>query len=821
MREALRRAVSRWVEVVLARPRATLVASALAALALGAAAAGLDVEGGPEAFLPSGDRHLAGYAAAFREFGLAEMAHADLESDHPAALHDAAAALEDRMRASHLFSEVLGPPAMAELIATGTALRPVAPLLLDDAGLRALDARLDDDDLADRMERHLERLNSPAGGMYQDVFREDPLEIAGLALERAFSGAGTGAAGARRGRLVSADGRHALVAARVAAPVGDARAAAELTAFFETAEAALPRGVRMEWAGGHRFQRDNEATARADVTRVSLAGVAAVAAVVVLAFGRVRLALLALGVMVAAGLAAGAAAAIAFRPVAGVALAFGSALTGISVDYVLHLHSPRRRGERRGEAVRRGCSETGPTVVLGAVTSAAGFLVLLLSDVPAHRMLGVVAAAGIGGALLYALGPGPVLACLTRRDRVARASPLPPPAQRMATALARVVLPRPGASAVLGGLLVAASVPGLLALRFEGDLRRFDAKSPATLAAEARIAETWGGIAGASAVIVRGADADAALAGAEAAVAALEPFRGRGIDGVISPTAVLPSRATRERRRAAWAAFWDPARRERARTALARAAAPLSIRPDVFEPFFLSLDRPVPDPDPAVLEATALGPLVRRHLRRGPDGALALLLVPGGGTPDGRAPWVDAVRASGPGIEPVTGGGLAAAIVDAARSELQGLALPALGAVALLLLLYYRRPGPVAAGVAPLVGGVAVTGGVLGYAGVPLSVMNVVAALPVFGLGVDYAIFLVDALADAPRDGGAVESVGRRSGPALAAALTTAVGVGAMLLADHPSVFALGLALTLGVVSTFVLAWLLVPALAGWKGRDA
>ena len=93
------------------------------------------------------------------------------------------------------------------------------------------------------------------------------------------------------------------------------------------------------------------------------------------------------------------------------------------------------------------------------------------------------------------------------------------------------------------------------------------------------------------------------------------------------------------------------------------------------------------------------------------------------------------------------------------------------------------------------------TFGVLGWSGVALSPFSLLAAAFLLGIGIDSAIFL------AGRQGPASLS------PVLNAALTTIVGMGAMILADHPVVRAIGICLTMGMSATLVAALLVTPAL--------
>src|SRR6185503_4496986 len=134
------------------------------------------------------------------------------------------------------------------------------------------------------------------------------------------------------------------------------------------------------------------------------------------------------------------------------------------------------------------------SVVIGAVTSAAGFLVLLASDVPAHAQLGLGAGAGIVGALLFALFPGPTIAAHERRPRPAERPDPPNAFDRAARTLFGLVLRRPGRAFAVGALLVLAGAASVPLLGVQADVRHFEVRDAGVDEAQELLARTWGDV---------------------------------------------------------------------------------------------------------------------------------------------------------------------------------------------------------------------------------------------------------------------------------------------------------------------------------------
>jgi len=105
---------------------------------------------------------------------------------------------------------------------------------------------------------------------------------------------------------------------------------------------------------------------------------------------------------------------------------------------------------------------------------------------------------------------------------------------------------------------------------------------------------------------------------------------------------------------------------------------------------------------------------------------------------------------------------------------------------------------------APCVAAVGVLFGVLGLAGVPVNVVHVLAGMLTLAVAFDYGLFLLYA------SQGRLEA--RTRGDVRLCLLTTLAGSAPLMLAQHPVIFSLGLALTLGVGAGYVTAaWLIFP----------
>ncbi len=167
-------------------------------------------------------------------------------------------------------------------------------------------------------------------------------------------------------------------------------------------------GVTMSWTGVSRFAQATEAKVRSEVFWLNLLSPLAVFGFTWWWLRRPSLPLHAILVSLVSSAGALAVTMSVFSQVHVLALAFGSLLAGVAVDYVFHviLHlAPPGQGSWR-ERVR----SVLPPLLGGYATTLAGFLSLLFSDLPVLQQGGVFLAAGLTFALILTLSYGSLFA---------------------------------------------------------------------------------------------------------------------------------------------------------------------------------------------------------------------------------------------------------------------------------------------------------------------------------------------------------------------------------------------------------------------------
>jgi predicted exporter len=191
-----------------------------------------------------------------------------------------------------------------------------------------------------------------------------------------------------RGVWFDAAGEHALLLAQTGAPGFDLDAQEAAQALIRD---AVDGSVELSLSGPGVFAVTSREVVRADTRRLGLmAGVAALV-ILLVSYRSVRLLVIG-GLPLLSAVAAGIVAVNGiFGAIHGIVLAFGITVIGVAIDYPIHLFSHLNAGE----SARRSLDSVWPTIRLGAITTAMGYLAMSGTEFPGLTQFATFAIAGL------------------------------------------------------------------------------------------------------------------------------------------------------------------------------------------------------------------------------------------------------------------------------------------------------------------------------------------------------------------------------------------------------------------------------------------
>ena len=189
-------------------------------------------------------------------------------------------------------------------------------------------------------------------------------------------------------------------------PVFEALASALETARLAQAD------LRMEYTGVSEFAEASKDRIKAEIQRMNILGILLVIAISIMALRDWRVVLRIASVVLLSLLTAATVVITLYPEVHIIALVIGSILAGIAVDYAFHLILVERSGLERRAITK--------AVVAGSLSSALGFLVLVMAPLPFLRQVGVFVGSGLLAALFFSLllRPGQPTVGLSRKWRI-------------------------------------------------------------------------------------------------------------------------------------------------------------------------------------------------------------------------------------------------------------------------------------------------------------------------------------------------------------------------------------------------------------------
>ncbi len=709
-------------------------------------------------------------------------------ADFVAALDQLAADLH-----SPLVAQVITPAAAMPTPEDVRELATFAPQLLGPASYDDLERRLGAEGVDQALKAIRRTMMSPHSLPLAEWFRRDPLGARATAL-KPLEPLGK-AMGFRLaitdGHFFSEDQQAAMLILETPVRITDHAASSQLMDFIRAGLARLPAGLRGSIIAGHLHTLSNQRLIRRDIGWTGMLASVFFGAFFLIYYRDLRSVIIfvipTLGILM--GLAV---IGITGARVAAIVVGMCGMLAGIAIDYGIHVYVALSRPEadRSREAAVRLIHRS---LWLSALTTMTPIAALMLSTIPGYRQLGLLASATLLFSLLLAIRVMPLFF-----PKALKAVPAPAP---RGAARARPG-PGPGRVVLLFLVCLAGAIVAATTIKVDLDFARLDGTEPAILRDEESFFERWGaGPASMGIVAVWDPDPEIARQANDAIYQQVSAM-GATSNAFFSLAAVCPSEKTRAANAARWRDFWDRHAAD-VRVELARLGPGYGFATNAFDPFFDSLRAGT---DPAVFAATnrLLAMLEQQFVRANADRFMLLSFYcdsPAVARALADLHDVPAQYAciSRRGLQATFAGSV---IRDLARQAIVGLALIGI----LVVVLVRQARAMLLISIPPIAGVVGMLAG-LRLAGQPLSPVTMMAGLLLAGNCFDYGVFMLEAWRRNAR-----EEIGRG---VYLAWLTTAGGAALLLVAQHPVLYATGLALTVGVTCGYVTArWVLWSAAA-------
>ena len=491
------------------------------------------------------------------------------------------------------------------------------------------------------------------------------------------------------------------------------------------------------------------------------------------------------------------------------ALGIGAIVLGVALSYVLHvlIHY-----YYTGDAERMLQEESTP-VFLGCITTIGAFLGLLFTESELLRDFGLFATFALTGSTFYALV---FLPHFLRPSHVKSVSahgfPLIDRINNRGWDRNRIVLAVVAVIVVLG---IALSPR----VKFDSDLRNLD-HDDADLTASQDLynAKNQNGHTDLF-FAVYDDDFDQALEYDKQLEQRLKDLSDRGlVKGYNSLVPlVFQTEADQQLRIAAWKEFWTPERTARVRRDLGASARRHGLDPGLFAPFFALVEA---DYEPGnLLEADVVPPeLLSNYVEVQPDGR-TLLFTSVSFAPEDTDTVIEGLIAGEQTLvlEPFY---YCRDLVKIVHDDFNITLLISSLFVLLVLLIAFRNLWVALTAFLPMFLSWYVMQGLMTLFGLEFNLINIVISTFIFGIGVDYSIFVMEGLLQQARTG-EKERLAWHKVAIFFSALVLVIVVTSLAFAVHPAIRSVGAITLIGMLTTILLTYSLEPfvfrQLLKWK----
>ena len=716
----------------------------------------------------------------------------------------AATVLEKRLRESGLFARVglnQEQQLIPELIFSITSRLPVlfsteeleekVKPLLEPAKIHAA--------LSDHLTQlsHLESVGQPA------LIAQDPLNLRNLILPRLSHLAPSLNARIYKGYLVSADNKHLLIVAEPLISGVNTTFSQKVTVLIDGINRELNQRregqetITLTPVGAYRAALDNEISTRRGTERAVLFSTIAIIILLLVAFPRPLIGLLALLPSAAGTMLAFLLYSLFHPSITMMAIGFGSAIISFTVDYgITYLLFLDRPNETHGLEVTK---EVWPLGLLAMLTTAVSFAFLAVTGFTALAQIGEFTALGVLFTFIFVHVIYPVIFPTMPPARGQSLLPL----QRFTNWVTTAEDKKKTYVAVgLAIVLVFYANPA-----FHVDLNAMNSVSKETLSAEKLVGDVWGNLFNRIYVMVEGRDVEELQRKGDRLVPLLDEDVRTGIlASAFVPSMIFPGEQRADQNLAAWRAFWQPGKTAALKKAIRNASNELGFAPNAFTPFLSLVEIKEMAALPVPQSFFGLLGISKSH-----DHSTWIqisTLTPG--LAYRGDPFYDRLKSTGVAriFDPVL---FSQRLGDILLSSFIKMAL-IVGVMTILVAFFYLLDWRLTLlGLLPTLFALICTIGTLNLLGEPLGIPTIMITVVVIGMGSDYALYLVRSYQrymdeDHP-------SLGLIRLSVFLSFATTFMGFGALALSGHALLRNAGIALVLGIGYSFIGAVTITPPL--------
>ncbi len=673
------------------------------------------------------------------------------------------------------------------------------PLFLDKQDYNHITAKLQKDSISAITETNYRTLISPSGIVSKDIILKDPLGLSFIALKKLRQLGVTDDFVLKDGFLVSKDEKNILL---FITPTFGSSETAENSKFAEQLYSLQNRlnrkysgKVKSEYFGAALIAVANAQQIKKDIQFTVGIAMSLLILVFIFFYRKIYVPIILFVPTIFGGLLAVALLYLIRAEISAISLGIGSVLLGVTLDYSLHILTHIRNNETL-ESLYKDVTEP---ILMSSLTTALAFLCLLFLDSQALQDLGIFAAVSVLGASVFALFFIP----LVYKNPLSR--------KQQVNVLDKVAdYPFHKNKWLLGGLglVLIVSIFTYHKVEFNKDISKLNYE-PAEIKIAMQHLDELTDISSKSVYLATyGKSVEGTLQLNDSIHETLEFLKEEGkISSFSSIGALVHSQRDQRKNIAQWEQFWNEKRKDSLKSNLIESGEERGFKPTTFTRFYTFLDENFETLKPEDYQQIP-SVLLEDYITTEADFTTITTLIK---LEDENTSDIKNIFREIPNTIVIDRQEMNETFLGNLKNDFNSLIGYCLLAVLLILFLFFRSFSLTLVTAVPIFLTWFLTLGIMGLFHIQFNIFNIIISTFIFGLGIDYSIFMTKGLLKELRTGEKVMATHKTS--IMLSVLTTILGVGVLVFAKHPALYSISIVSIIGIFSAMITAFTLQPLL--------
>lgn len=674
------------------------------------------------------------------------------------------------------------------------------PLFLDESDYQNIAKKINPDSITEVIENNYKTLISPAGIITKKYIVKDPLSLTPVGLQKLAQLQLGDNYDLYNGFLVTKDRKNLLLFLTPALATNETgkntlfveglkQITSELNSKYnQDTKATLFGATLYAVANAKQIKRDIQLTVTIAMSILLL--------ILIFFYRKVTVPLIIFTPTVFGALLAIAILYLVKGKISAISLGIGSVLLGITLDYSLHILTHFRNNRDVKELYK----DVSLPVLMSSLTTAVAFLCLVFVKSEALNDLGIFAAVSVVGASVFALVFIPQVYRFSDSKKAQR--------KTIIDKISNIDFHK---SKVLVSLITIVFIIGLFLFHrvgFNTDLNTMNYQPEELLAAESDLDRINNNKAKSIYLVSYGKTLNEALNANNKLYSILNQKKSDNeIINFSSVGGVVLSQEVQEEKIKQWKDFWTSQKKDTLTKLLKEKGALKSFKPETFTTFYNTLNS-----DFKIISYSEYNNIKELYL----DEFVT--------QEDDFSTVVSAIKVAHEDTDIINGAlskekntvvidrkQLNETLLGNLKNDFNTLIGYSLIAVVLLLMVFYRDPMLTFLTAVPIAITWIITLGIMKMLSIDFNIFNVIISTFIFGLGVDYSIFITNGLIKEYTYGRKELSTYKTS--ILLSVITTILGIGVLIFAKHPALYSISVVSLIGILSAVLVAFTIQPML--------